>query len=136
MPTVAANGIEIYYERRGEDPTLLVFNGSGATLANSGLLIEAFTHGFDVVSHDQRGLGETSIPTGPYSMADYANDAAALLNALAIERCRVVGISFGGMVAQEFACTYPQRVERMALMCTAWPLSCTSSLRADRLPSS
>ena len=70
MPTVAANGIEIYYERRGQGPRLLFFNGSGATLASSGPLIWSFADRFDVVAHDQRGLGQTTIPPGPYKMAE------------------------------------------------------------------
>ena len=119
MPTVTANGIDIYYERSGSGPKLLFCNGSGSTLATSGPLISLFTPHFDVVAHDQRGLGRTSIPEGPYSMADYAADAAAVLDAVGWERCRVAGISFGGMVAQEFAVTWPQRVERLALLCTS-----------------
>lgn len=119
MPTTIANGIEIYYERRGSGPRLLFFNGSGATLASSGPLIWSFADRFDIVAHDQRGLGRTAIPPGPYSMADYAADAAALLDHLGWETCRVVGVSFGGMVAQEFAVTWPERVERLALVCTS-----------------
>ena len=119
MPTVAANGIEIYYERRGQGPRLLFFNGSGATLASSGPLIWSFADRFDVVAHDQRGLGQTTIPPGPYKMAEYAADAAALLDHLGWKTCRVIGVSFGGMVAQEFAVTWPERVERLALVCTS-----------------
>ena len=115
MPTVSANGIDIYYERSGSGPKLLFCNGSGSSLATSAALISLFTPQFDVVAHDQRGLGRTSIPDGPYSMAEYAADAAAVLDAVGWERCRVVGVSFGGMVAQEFAVTWPQRVERLAL---------------------
>jgi pimeloyl-ACP methyl ester carboxylesterase len=116
---VHANGIEIAYERAGSGPRLLFFNGSGATLRSSGLLISYFTNRFDVVAHDQRGLGDTSIPPGPYTMADYAADGAALLDVVGWDRCRIVGVSFGGMVAQEFAVTYPARVERLALACTS-----------------
>jgi pimeloyl-ACP methyl ester carboxylesterase len=119
VPTVAVNGIDVYYERAGEGPRLLFFNGSGSTLRTSALLIKPFTERFDVVAHDQRGLGDTSIPPGPYSMADYAADAAGLLDAVKWDRCRVVGVSFGGMVAQEFAVTWPERVERLALVCTS-----------------
>jgi len=119
MPTIVANGIEIYYERRGSGPRLLFFNGSGATLAGSGPLIWSFADCFDVAAHDQRGLGRTAIPMGPYSMADYAADAAALLDHLGWSTCRVIGVSFGGMVAQEFAVTWPARVERLALVCTS-----------------
>jgi 3-oxoadipate enol-lactonase len=119
MPTLTANGIEIYYERSGAGPRVLFLNGSGSTLATSALLIKPFTERFDVAAHDQRGLGRTSKPGGPYTMADYATDAIALLDHLGWERCRVVGVSFGGMVGQELAVTAPDRVERLALCCTS-----------------
>ena len=115
MPVAACNGINVYYERQGDGPRLLFFNGSGATLAGVGFLLKPFAERFDVLAHDQRGLGKTSIPPGPYAMADYAADAIALLDHVGWETCRVVGISFGGMVAQEFAVTVPERVERLAM---------------------
>jgi pimeloyl-ACP methyl ester carboxylesterase len=119
MPTITANGIDIYYERRGSGPRLLYFQGSGQTLAKSGIMVDGFAKEFDVLAFDQRGLGQTEIPPGPYEMADYAADAAALLDAVGWESCRAVGTSFGGMVAQEFAVTYPERLERLALVCTS-----------------
>lgn len=119
MPVAHVNGIDVYYERSGDGPPLLFFNGSGQSLATSGLLVQLFTGRFDVVAHDQRGLGRTSVPPGPFTMADYAQDAASLLDHVGWARCRVVGISFGGMVAQEFAVTWPERVERLALLCTS-----------------
>lgn len=99
MPTATLNGIGVYFERAGDGPRLLFLNGSGATLASSELLINAFRRRFDVVAHDQRGLGRTEVPPGPYSMADYAADALALLDHVGWPSCRVVGVSFGGMVA-------------------------------------
>jgi pimeloyl-ACP methyl ester carboxylesterase len=119
VPDVAAGDATIYYERRGTGPPLLFLNGSGATLATSGLLIDLFTNRFDVVAHDQRGLGRTSVAAGPYSMAQYAADAVAVLDAVGWRRARVVGVSFGGMVAQELAVAHPERVERLALVCTS-----------------
>ena len=119
MPTAVVNGIEMFYERWGEGPRLLYLNGSGATIATTGLLIKMFTGSFDTVVHDQRGLGATAIPPGPYEMADYAADALALLDHVGWDRTRVVGVSFGGMVAQELAVTAPDRVERLALLCTS-----------------
>jgi 3-oxoadipate enol-lactonase len=119
MPTIAANGIDLYYERSGSGPRLLFLNGSGSSIATSELLIKLFTNDFDLLVHDQRGLGLTSVPPGPYSMADYAADAVALLDHVGWERTRVVGVSFGGMVAQELAVTWPERVERLALLCTS-----------------
>ncbi|HEY3671537.1 MAG TPA: alpha/beta hydrolase [Acidimicrobiia bacterium] len=119
MPTIHANGIDIYYEQQGSGPRLLYFQGSGQTLKKSGVMVDGFAKQFDVVAHDQRGLGQTEIPPGPYEMADYAADAAALLDAVGWDSCRAFGTSFGGMVAQEFAVTYPDRVERLALACTS-----------------
>ena len=119
MPTAAVNGIDVHYERRGEGRPLLFLNGSGATLATTGMLLDPFAARCEVLAHDQRGLGQTSIPPGPYSMADYAADALALLDHVGWPTCAVVGVSFGGMVAQELAVTAPGRVERLALACTS-----------------
>jgi pimeloyl-ACP methyl ester carboxylesterase len=119
MPTIRANGIQLYFEHQGTGPRLLFCNGSGATLASSALLIAPFAERFDVVAHDQRGLGQTEIPAGPYAMADYAADAIALLDHVGWERCRAFGVSFGGMVAQELAVTAPDRIERLVLACTS-----------------
>lgn len=139
MPTLVANRIEIYYERGGSGARLLFLNGSGQSLATSAELIRPFADRFDVLAHDQRGLGRTSIPPGPYTMADYAADAARLLDHVGWDRCRVVGVSFGGMVAQELAVTWPERVERLALLCTSpggsggasYPLHELANLPAD-----
>jgi pimeloyl-ACP methyl ester carboxylesterase len=119
MPHASANGIEICYEVHGEGPRLLFVNGSGATLATTGMMLQPYAQRFEVLAFDQRGLGRTTIPPGPYEMADYAADAAALLAAVGWDTCAVTGTSFGGMVAQEFAVTFPERVERLALVCTS-----------------
>jgi 3-oxoadipate enol-lactonase len=139
IPTATANGISLYYERAGSGPRLLFLNGSGSTLATSALLIAPFAARFDVAAHDQRGLGRTEIPPGPYSMGDYAADALALLDAVGWDTCRVVGVSFGGMVAMELAVTAPERVEALALCCTSpggaggasYPLHELAELPAD-----
>jgi 3-oxoadipate enol-lactonase len=119
VPEIDAGDVTIHYERRGSGPPLLFLNGSGSTLATSGLLIDLFTDRFDVVAHDQRGLGRTSVPPGPYSMAQYAAAAAAVLDAVGWRSARLVGVSFGGMVAQELAVTNPERAQRLALVCTS-----------------
>ena len=119
MPFVRAGDIDIYYELQGEGPRVLNISGTGGDLRRRPSLASLLGEGFTVLSYDQRGLGQTSIPDGPYSMAGYASDAAALLDALGWDRCMVMGTSFGGMVAQEFAITYPERVERLVLNCTS-----------------
>jgi pimeloyl-ACP methyl ester carboxylesterase len=119
VPTATVNGIEVYYERAGSGPPLLFFNGSGGTLETSSPTVERLRRTFDVVAHDQRGLGRTTVPPAPYAMADYAADANALLDHIGWAQCAVIGVSFGGMVAQEFAVTWPERVTRLALVCTS-----------------
>ena len=119
MPTIAANGIDLYYERFGEGPPLLFCNGSGSSIESSRPLIELFGKDFDVAVHDQRGLGRTTVPAEPFTMAEYGADAAALVDHLGWDTFRVVGVSFGGMVAQELAVTCPERIERLALACTS-----------------
>ncbi|MCU1401150.1 MAG: alpha/beta hydrolase fold [Acidimicrobiales bacterium] len=113
------NGIDIGYMREGSGPRLLFVNGSGATLAASGPMLSVYSRQFDLLAHDQRGLGETEAPAGPYTMAEYAADAAGIADAIGWDTYRVVGVSFGGMVAQELAATFPERIERLALVCTS-----------------
>jgi 3-oxoadipate enol-lactonase len=119
MSTLEANGISIYFERTGSGPPLLYCNGSGSTIDGSRFLFAPFADHFDLAVHDARGLGKTTIPPPPYTMAEYAADALAVADHLGWPTFRVVGISFGGMVAQELAVTSPERVDRLALMCTS-----------------
>ena len=91
MPTATINGMRVYFERSGDGPPVLFLNGSGATLAGAAPLIDRLRSKLDVVAHDQRGLGQTEIPEGPYSMADYAADALGLMDHVGWASCRVVG---------------------------------------------
>ena len=135
MPMFEHDDVFINYAITGEGPRVLFFNGSGATLASSALFIDALSRTCTVLAHDQRGLGKTSVPDGPYSMADYANDGAALLDHVGWDTCAVVGMSFGGMVAQEFAVRHGARIERMALLCTSAGGSAGSSYPLHELGS-
>ncbi len=119
MPNLHVNGIDLYSERSGAGAPVLFLNGSGSTLTAVAPLIAFLARHVDVVAYDQRGLGRSAIPPGPYSMGDYAADALGLMDAVGWPTCRVVGVSFGGMVAQEVAATAPERVERLALLCTS-----------------
>jgi pimeloyl-ACP methyl ester carboxylesterase len=111
--------MELYWERRGSGHRLLFFNGSGLTLKAVRPLLDPLAASFDLLAWDYRGFGRSASVTHPYTMADVAADAAGLLEVTGWESCRVAGASFGGMVAQEFAVTHPQRVERLALACTS-----------------
>jgi 3-oxoadipate enol-lactonase len=119
VPKNELNGVEVYWERAGNGARLLFCNGSGSTLAAAKPLIEQLARHFDVLAWDYRGLGQSGPLAGAYAMADLARDAAALLDVVGRNSCGVVGMSFGGMVAQEFAVTHPDRVDRLALLCTS-----------------
>jgi pimeloyl-ACP methyl ester carboxylesterase len=119
MPVDHVNGAGLYWERGGSGPRLLFCNGSGTTLQVVRPLLDLLAGQFDVLAWDYRGLGRSVPLTGPYTMADVAADAAGLLEIAGWDACRVLGVSFGGMVAQEFAATHPDRVERLALACTS-----------------
>jgi 3-oxoadipate enol-lactonase len=134
MSTVEANGITIYYEEGGAGERLLFISGTGGDLRQKPSIFDsALPKSFDVLAYDQRGLGQTSVPEGPYEMADYADDAAALLDALEWENCLVVGASFGGMVAQEFTIRHPDKVRRLVLACTSAGGEGGSSVSFDQL---
>ena len=139
MPTLRIDDIELYYEVHGSGPRLLLCSGSGTSIAGIGPMIDKLAAHFEVLVHDQRCLGRSGIPERPPTMADYAADAAALLDHMGWGSTRVFGISFGGMVAQELAVTWPERIERLALLCaspggeggSSFPLHTVASLPVD-----
>jgi len=120
MPFAKANGIEIWFERAGSGPPLLFISGTGGDLRNKPNVFDGpLPKSFDVLAYDQRGLGQTEKPDLDYSMADYADDAAALMEAQGWADACVIGVSFGGMVAQELVLRHPGRVRKLVLACTS-----------------
>jgi 3-oxoadipate enol-lactonase len=120
MTHAPVRDIEIWYERAGAGPRLLFISGTGGDLRNKPNVFDGpFPKSFDVLAYDQRGLGRSGKPDAAYTMADYADDAAGLMDAVGWETANVVGVSFGGMVAQEMALRHPQRIERLVLACTS-----------------
>jgi 3-oxoadipate enol-lactonase len=120
VPFVTVGDIDIYYERRGNGPRLLYISGTGGDLRHKpNVFSSPLPRSFDLIAYDQRGFGQTSKPDYPYTMADYANDAAGLLDAVGWSDAMVIGISFGGMVAQEFCLRHPNRLTKLVLCCTS-----------------
>lgn len=119
MPFSTVRGIGLYHEIRGAGRPLLFIGGSGGDLRRPPNAFERrLAQDFKVLMFDQRGMGRSDKPDVAYSMADYAADAAALLDELDWPRCPVLGYSFGGMVAQELALRYPELIERLVLLST------------------
>jgi pimeloyl-ACP methyl ester carboxylesterase len=113
---VNVNGVKIAYQQLGEGPDLLFVHGLAANRAFwYGQYALPLQKHFRITLFDLRGHGYTSMPASGYSATDMAGDVAALLDHLKIERCAVVGHSYGGAVALEYACMQPQRVERLAI---------------------
>ena len=120
MPFARIADLDVYYERAGSGPPLLFISGSGADLRTKPNQMDGhLPKAFDILSYDQRGLGQTSKPDMPYTMADYADDAARLMDFIGWKSAKVLGVSFGGMVAQEFVLRHPDKVERLVLACTS-----------------
>jgi 3-oxoadipate enol-lactonase len=123
MPKATLRGIDFYYELHGTEagrPRLLFINGTGGDLRQRPSLVEGpLTGQMEVLAHDQRGLGQSGKPNHAYMMADYADDAAALLDHVGWDTAHVLGVSFGGMVAQEFALRHPSRINKLVLACTS-----------------
>ncbi|MEA2190303.1 MAG: hypothetical protein QOI73_424 [Solirubrobacteraceae bacterium] len=119
MPTLAVNSNELYYERRGAgEPLQLITGMSGHSLHWGEEFLSLLERDFELVLYDHRGVGRSSGDETPFSIADLAADVAGLLEGLEIERAHVLGISMGGMIAQELALAEPERVLTLTLGCT------------------
>jgi 3-oxoadipate enol-lactonase len=119
MPVEQVNGARLHWERAGSGPRLLFCNGSGSTLADARPLLDQLAAGFEVLAWDYRGFGAGAPAVAAHTMADLAADALGLLELAGWPDCRILGVSFGGMVAQELAVTHPERVRRLVLACTS-----------------
>ncbi|MBF9255082.1 alpha/beta fold hydrolase [Pontibacter sp. 172403-2] len=118
MPYIYTNGINLYYEERGSgDPLLLIM---GITAPGSVWEKHAayWEKDFRCIIADNRGVGLSDKPAGPYTTAQMADDYAGLLDALQILKARVVGCSMGSTIAQQLAIRHPGKVKSLVLMCT------------------
>ena len=119
MPQAAVEGISLFYERHGAgEPVLLIQGMSGTHLAWGEAFLAGLGDDLDLVAYDHRGVGESTQETDAFTIAQLADDAAGLLDALGWESAHVLGISMGGMVAQELALRHPQRIRTLTLGCT------------------
>ncbi|NNE73742.1 MAG: alpha/beta fold hydrolase, partial [Acidimicrobiales bacterium] len=119
MPHIAVGEIDLYYETHGAGPPALLISGTGNDLRRSFPDRSPLNKVCTTTHFDQRGLGQSAKPDTTYSMADYADDAAGLLDALGIAEAVVMGVSFGGMVAQNLVARHPGRARKLVLACTS-----------------
>jgi pimeloyl-ACP methyl ester carboxylesterase len=119
MAKIADRGTELHYERAGSGEPLLLIQGMSGTHVSWGEPFRsALEESFDVVAFDNRGIGLSERIFEPFTIADMAEDTAELLERLEIESAHVVGISMGGMIAQELALAHPDRLRSLTLGCT------------------
>jgi pimeloyl-ACP methyl ester carboxylesterase len=118
MPLAAVNGLHLYYEETGSGPPLLLIAGLSGNTLGWAMLLPSLEERFRVIAFDNRGAGRSSTPSGLYTTREMADDAVALLDHLGVERAHVIGLSMGGMIAQELALAHPERVDHLVLYAT------------------
>jgi 3-oxoadipate enol-lactonase len=119
VPTVSTPAAELHYERAGSGEPLLMIQGMSGTHVSWGEpFLEPLREAFDVVAFDNRGIGLSAPIEAGFTIVEMAADAAGLLSELGIESAHVVGISMGGMIAQELALAHPDRLQSLTLGCT------------------
>jgi len=121
MTVVPVGEIELDYERSGNasgPPLLLIMGMSGTALHWGEPFLELLRADFDVIAYDHRGVGASTPLAGPVTIRQMAEDAAGLLAALELDSAHVVGISMGGMIAQELALAHRERIRTLTLGCT------------------
>jgi 3-oxoadipate enol-lactonase len=119
MPLTSVGEIELSYECAGSGPPLLMIMGMSGTFDHwDAAFLAELRQDFETIVYDHRGVGASSRLEGPITTAQLAEDAAGLLAALELDSAHVLGISMGGMVAQELALNHPERIRTLALGCT------------------
>jgi pimeloyl-ACP methyl ester carboxylesterase len=118
--TVTVGSVDLAYRIEGEGAeTLVLVNGLADAKETWELQLAAFAERYRVLTFDNRGIGESSTPPGPYTTADMAGDLAGLVDHLGLERFHVLGASMGGMIAQEYAIAHADRL-LSASFCTTY----------------
>jgi len=118
MEKARINGVELHYDLRGEGNPLVMIHGAQGDQTMFNSFAPIFTQKYRVLTFDQRGSGLSEKPSGDYSIAQLADDTAALMTHVGFDRADIIGVSMGGMIALEFALRHPNRVRALVLGCT------------------
>jgi pimeloyl-ACP methyl ester carboxylesterase len=119
MPFAINDGNRIYWEEHGEGEPVLLIMGLGYSSEMWHRTTPVLSRHYRTILLDNRGVGRSDCPKGPYWISEMARDAAAVLTDAGLDKAHVFGASMGGMIAQEFALAYPDRVISLILGCTA-----------------
>ena len=119
MPFAENEGVKIFWEETGQGDPILLVMGLGWTSHLWHRTRDLLASKCRVITFDNRGVGRSEVPAGPYAIATMAADAASVLDAAGVQSAHLYGISMGGMIAQEFTLQYPARVKSLILGCTA-----------------
>jgi pimeloyl-ACP methyl ester carboxylesterase len=118
VPVVHSDGTELYWESTGGGPPVLLVMGLGMNATAWWRTIPVLAERFRVIAFDNRGVGRSGRPAGPYTVAGMAADAMAVLDAAEEETAHVYGLSLGGMISQEIALRHPERLRALVLAAT------------------
>ena len=116
MPLTRVGDIDVYYEKRGSGEPVLLIHGLGSSTEDWEYQVERLASRYTVVSYDVRGHGQTGKPRGRYSVAQFASDAAGLIERLGLGPVHVQGISMGGMIAFQLAVDKPDLVRSLTIV--------------------
>lgn len=147
MPYAINQATRIYWEEHGSGPPVLLIMGLSFSHEMWFRVLPCLARDYRVILHDNRGVGRSDAPRGPYRINQMARDAVAVLEAAGVSKAHVIGASMGGMIAQELALQRPELVQSLLLGCTShggllarWPklirprgpISLSESNRRDR----
>lgn len=118
MPKFKGTEVELYYEIYGEGEPLVLIEGLSYSSWMWFKQIPALSKYFKLIVFDNRGVGESDKPKEPYTTSMMARDVRDLMNGLGIQKAHILGVSMGGLIAQQFAIEYPQMVNKLVLVCT------------------
>jgi 3-oxoadipate enol-lactonase len=113
--------VEVHFEVSGVDgaPVVVLSNSLGTTLHMWDDQVAVLSEHFQVLRYDQRGHGKSPVPQGPYAVPELGADLLRLLDRLELDRVHYAGLSLGGMTGMWLAAHAPERIDRLALLCTS-----------------